>query len=144
MNIITELSKLPTANLSEGANHHFGITQKVTDNELLAAVIATKLENREHATAVFWDLHKGRANSETIQDMLNIAYPTCSPKTAAHHLCRFRNHQRHLADPSQPNKYKPKYQTKYAVTGGRGGRIQSANIGTLDDSLMAKLAKLLG
>ena len=105
-----------------------------TDSELGAAVIATTFKGAEHATCVIHNLYRGNCSADDIQAILDIAYPGCTKRTASHHLCRFRN----------PSKYEPKHTPRYAVTGGRGGRINNANIGDIGKDLAARLKALTG
>lgn len=100
--------------------------------EQCSIVIGMKLEGPEHATATFHDLYRGKCTSENIQALLDIAYPGCTKRTAAHHLCRFRN----------PEKYSPKHTTRYPVAGGRG-RIRNANIGNITDEQRNALGAFL-
>lgn len=105
----------------------------ITEPELKAGAILVSIQNAEHAVAVFHDLYQGRGTAEDIQNILNIAYPDCSERTASHHLCRFRN----------PDKYKPKTLPRYNVGTGRGGKVSGASV-NLPKGMADKLAKLLG
>lgn len=132
MDLINAIVKrFPLAAIAEEVKRTTG--KDIGDNaQLGAAVIGTNLRNMEHAVATFHDLYQGCGSAEDIQSLMDIAYPGCSPKQAAHHLCRFRN----------PAKYRPKVTPHYAVTGGRGGRVNSAAV-NLSDKLAASLAAFL-
>jgi hypothetical protein len=104
------------------------------DKLLACAAIATTLRGKQHAVATFWDLYQGNTTADDIQQLLDMAYPGCSVKSAHNQLCMFRN----------PEKYRPKFTPRYEVSGGRTGRVNSANVGNLSEDIATALRAFLG
>ena len=112
---------------------HLGYDEVGKDNkDLGCALIAMSIKGKESAVATFHDLYRGNGSVEAIQKLLTLAYPSCSHVSAANQLCRFRN----------PDKYRPKTMPRYAVSGGRGGRVSGAAI-SMDKGLADRLATFM-
>jgi hypothetical protein len=101
------------------------------DKDLAIQVILASVKTAEHFTAIICNLYRGKCTPEQVQAHISEVYPTATQRTAAHHMCRFRH----------PEKYEPKYQPRYALSGGRTAKAPTVNITPELTAAMDKLRR---
>lgn len=111
-----------------------------------AMVLTQYIRNIKHCTLIVSDLFEGQGVASQVQPIVQLAYPTCTHKTASQYLSTWRNTDKYLGrawDSFVGDEVGTKV-PHYRVAGGRSGTVRGVAVGELPKDMKSALKGLFG